>query len=88
MEDTGLVPDPRGFHMLQATKVHGPQLLSLCSRACEPKLVNPWEVTAEPSTPWSLCSTPGDATTVRNLCTAAKRSPQLAPAGEGPRTAT
>ena len=64
MEDLGLVPDPRGFHMLWATKVHRPQLLSRCSRAFEPQLGNPWEAAAEPSTPWSLCSTPGGATTV------------------------
>lgn len=46
-----MVPDPRGFHMLQATKVHGPQLLSLCSRACEPQLVEPLETQLLTQTP-------------------------------------
>ena len=34
--DTGLIPGPGRFHLLWSNEAHGPQLLSLCSRAWEP----------------------------------------------------
>ena len=39
--DTGLIPDPGKAHLLQGNLAHAPQLLSLCSRAQEPRLLRP-----------------------------------------------
>ena len=43
----------------------GPQLLSMCSRAQEPKLLSPHATTNEAQILWHLCSTKGEATTMR-----------------------
>ena len=40
--DMGSTPDQGGFHMLQSSKAHAPQLLSLYARARELQLLNPW----------------------------------------------
>ena len=50
--DTGSIPGPGRFHMLQSNEAHGPQRLSLSSRACglpttEPVCCNSWS-------PWTL----------------------------------
>ena len=45
--DMGSIPDPGRSHMLQSKEAHAPQLLSLCSRAGEPKLLSPCAAAAE-----------------------------------------
>ena len=45
--DTGLIPGPGRSHMLQGNESHVPQLQSLCSRACEPRL-SPHVLSTEP----------------------------------------
>ena len=39
--DMGSNPGPGRFHMPQSNQAHTPQLLSLCSRAQEPRLLKP-----------------------------------------------
>ena len=39
--DSGLIPGLGRFHMLQSNQARVPQLLSLCSRACELQLLKP-----------------------------------------------
>ena len=39
--DTGSSPGPGGSHMPRSNWARAPQLLSLCSRACEPQLLKP-----------------------------------------------
>ena len=39
--DTSLTPDPRRSHMLKSNEACAPQLLSLYSRALEPRLLKP-----------------------------------------------
>ena len=48
--DTGLTPGPGRSHMLQGNESHVPQLQSLCSRACEPRL-SPHDITTEAHMP-------------------------------------
>ena len=38
--DMGSSPGLRRFHIPRSSYVHAPQLLSLCSRACEPQLLS------------------------------------------------
>ena len=45
--DTGSSPGPGRSHMPQSNKAHAPQLLSLCSRACEPQLLSTRAATTE-----------------------------------------
>ena len=49
--DTGLIPGPGKIHMLKATKVPVPQLLSLCSRDPEPQLKSPCSPPTEAGAP-------------------------------------
>ena len=39
--DMGSSPGPGRSHMLRSNWARAPQLLSLCSRACEPQLLSP-----------------------------------------------
>ena len=39
--DTGSSPGPGRSHVPGSNEAHVPQLLSLCSRACEPQLLSP-----------------------------------------------
>ena len=48
--DTGLILGPERSHMLQGNESHVPQLQSLCSRACEPRL-SPHDITTEAHMP-------------------------------------
>ena len=48
---TGLSPGPGRSHMPRSNEARAPQLLSLCSRACEPQLLNPRATTTEARTP-------------------------------------
>ena len=66
--DTGSVPGPGRSHMPRSSWARVPQLLSLRSRAREPRLLSPLA--------WSPCSVMGEATTLRGPRTAAK-TPQL-----------
>ena len=45
--DTGLSPGPGRSHMPWSNLARVPQLLSLCSRACEPQLLSPRAKTTE-----------------------------------------
>ena len=49
--DTGLSPSPGRSHMPWSNWARAPQLLSLCSRACEPQLLSPSATTTEARTP-------------------------------------
>ena len=49
--DTGSSPGPGRSHMPQSNEVHAPQLVSLCSRACEPQLLSPRATTTEVRVP-------------------------------------
>ena len=49
--DTRSIPGPGRSHMLWSSWACAPQLLSLCSRACEPPLVSPRATTTEACTP-------------------------------------
>ena len=49
--DTGLGPCPGGSHMPWSNWARVPQLLSLCSRACEPQLLSPRATTTEAHAP-------------------------------------
>ena len=55
-----------------------PQLLSPCAGDQEPQLLSPCAATPEAHTPWSLCSAPREATTVRSPNTATREWPMLA----------
>ena len=46
-EDKGSSPGPGRSHMPWSNKAHVPQLLILCSRACEPQLLSPRATTTE-----------------------------------------
>jgi len=46
-----LIPDLGRSHMLLSNLAHVPQLLSLCSRACEPQLLNPRAAATEAHVP-------------------------------------
>ena len=69
--DVGLIPDQRGSHM-QRRGWACAQLLSLCSGAREPQLLNSFAAITEACDPWSLCSPTGEATMVRGLRTTAR----------------
>ena len=47
--DMGSSPGPGRSHMPRTNEAHAPQLLSLCSRACEPQLLSPQATTTEPA---------------------------------------
>ena len=49
--DSGLIPDPGRSHMRRSSEVHVPHLLSLCSRAREPRLLSPPAATTEACSP-------------------------------------
>ena len=49
--DTGSSPGPGKSHMPRSNLAHVPQLLSLCSRACEPQLLSPCATTTEAHMP-------------------------------------
>ena len=49
--DRGSSPGPGRCHMLWSNEVRAPQLLSLCSRAHEPQLLNPRTTTTEAHMP-------------------------------------
>ena len=54
-----------------------PQLLSLCSRAWKPQLLNPHAAARETHAPYSLCSATREATKMRSLHTATREKPPL-----------
>ena len=56
------------------TEEHGPQLLSLCSRAGKAQQSSPCAATTEVHASYSLCAT-REATAMRSLCIATKSSP-------------
>ena len=64
--------------MLQGSQAPVPQLLSPCAGAKEPQLLSPHAATLEAHTPWSLCSAPREATTMRSPNTATREWPVLA----------
>ena len=66
--DTGLIPGPRRFHMLQGSWARASQLLSLSSRAREQQLL-------KPNCLKSLCSTTREATPIRSPCAATREQP-------------
>ena len=49
--DMGSIPGPRRSHMLRSNLACVAQLLSLCSRACEPQLWSPRATTTEACAP-------------------------------------
>ena len=49
--DTGSSPGLGRSHMLRSNKAHAPQVLSLCSRACDPQLLSPRATTTEAHAP-------------------------------------
>ena len=49
--DTGSIPGPGRFHMLQSNEAHSPQLLSLSSRACGLPTIEPIAATPEAHEP-------------------------------------
>ena len=49
--DRGSSPGPGRSNMPWSNKAHVPQLLSLCSRACEPQLLSPCATTTEAHMP-------------------------------------
>ena len=49
--DMGSSPGPGRSHMPRSNKARAPQLLSLCSRACEPQLLSPQATTTEAHVP-------------------------------------
>ena len=49
--DAGLIPGVGGSHMPQSDWAHAPQLLSLRSKAGEPKLLSPHAATTEARAP-------------------------------------
>ena len=49
--DTGSSPGPGRSHMPRSNEARAPQLLSLCSRACEPQLLSSHATTTEAHTP-------------------------------------
>ena len=49
--DMGLSPGPGRSHKPWSNQARAPQLLSLCSRACEPQLLSPHATTAEARAP-------------------------------------
>ena len=55
--DMGLISDPGRSHVLWSNQAHVPQLLSLCSRAWELRLLSPLITSTEAYVPQSLCST-------------------------------
>ena len=54
--DTGSSPGSGRSHMPRSNKAHAPQLLSLCSSACEPQLLSPCATTTEARTPRACAS--------------------------------
>ena len=54
--DMGSSPGPRRSHMLQSNWAHVPQLLGLCSRACESQLLSPCDTTIEAHAPRARAS--------------------------------
>ena len=49
--DAGLIPGLGRFHMMWSGWARVPELLSLCSRACEPQLLSPCARTTEARAP-------------------------------------
>ena len=49
--DTGSIPGPGRSHITWSIQGRVPQLLSLCSRACEPQLLSPRGTTTEARAP-------------------------------------
>ena len=49
--DTGSIPSLGRSHMPRSSSARAPQLLSLCSRACEPQLLSPRAATTEACVP-------------------------------------
>ena len=49
--DTGSSPGPERSHMPWSNEACAPQLLSLCSGACEPQLLSPHATTTEACVP-------------------------------------
>ena len=72
--DTGSSPGPGRSHMPQSNSARVPQLLSLCSRACEPQLLSPRATTIEARTPRAHAPQ-REATTMGSPCTTTKSSP-------------
>ena len=54
--DMGSIPYPGRSHVQRSNLARVPQLLSLCPRTQEPKLLSPHGAATEAYAPWSLCS--------------------------------
>ena len=67
--DVGLIPDQGGSHVQQRGWACALQLLSQCSGAREPQLLNSCAAITEAYELWSPCSPTGGATMVRGLHT-------------------
>ena len=84
--DTDYIPNPGRCHMPRKSKVHVPQLLSLCSRIQELKLLSPRATNTEAHSPESPCSTTREATAVRSWCTTLERNPHSPQLEKSPRS--
>ena len=68
-EDTDLILDPGGSHMLWSNLAYVPQLLSLWSRTGELQFLSPRAGTTEAHTSQSLCFATREATAMGSPCT-------------------
>ena len=74
--DTGSISGLRRIYVSPGNRVQAPQLLSLCSGACE----------SQACSSQNLCSTTGEATRMESLHPATREYPLLAATREIPRT--
>ena len=75
--ETGSIPGLGRSHMWRSKRAHVPQLLWLCSGACEAPLLSPRIAATEACEPQNPCSATREATTVRSPCTASREWPLL-----------
>ena len=75
--DMGLISGLGRSHMPQRKWVHAPQLLSLCSGAWKPQLLDPRAATTEVQRPWSLSLATREAIARRSPHTATREYPLL-----------
>ena len=74
--DTGLIPGPGRSHVPWSNQAQVPQLLSLCSRAQEPRLLSPRVTTTEAHMPYSPCCATREATSMSSPSTASTEEPK------------
>ena len=70
--------------MLQSNYAHDPLVLVQCSRGQEAQVLSVPAAGTEAHESQSLCSTEGEATAMRSLCTATREQPSLAATREKP----